>query len=307
MRSLSRAGLDVAGFLDEASAVLASAVPNESQLNGPYWYILDPDSRLITSDYGGEGCELDTSEVMRWEYLDDDFNKYWDVLDHPRGVQTLHEVTGGRPERSRIYREYMAPEGLAQEMLVALGSDAGKFLGTVRLNRSPGQPEFDATELDFMATVAPRLADGIRRGLAIGEANDPDHPDAPGLIILDADGEIDSLSSGATRWIELLSGEPVRGQLPASIASAACAALMRARGEDLGAESTVLVRSLDGVWIAVQGIVIGMTGSPKAAVIIEPAHPERIAPLLMAIHRLTAREREVTRLVLHGDSTTILA
>ena len=305
---LSRAGLDVASFLDEASAAVASAVPNGTDhLGGPYWYTLDPETRLITSDYGGQGCELDTSDVMRWEYLDDDFNQYNEVLSHPRGVQTLHEVTGGQPDRSRIYREYMAPEGLAQEMLVALGSDAGKFLGTVRLNRSPGQPEFDATELDFMATVAPRLADGIRRGLAIGEANDPDHPDAPGLIILDADGEIDSLSSGATRWIELLSGEPVRGQLPASIASAACATLRRARGEDLGSESTVLVRSLDGVWIAVQGIVIGMTGTPKAAVIIEPAHPERIAPLLMAIHGLTAREREVTRLVLQGDSTTKVA
>lgn len=45
---------------------------------------------------------------MRREYLDDDVNKYAEVLRHPRGVQTLQEVTGGRPERSRIYREYLA-------------------------------------------------------------------------------------------------------------------------------------------------------------------------------------------------------
>ncbi len=106
IRAASRAGLDVAGFLDEASSALASAVPNENHLNGPYWYALDPQSRLITSDYGGEGCELDTATVMRWEYLEDDVNKYFDVLSHPRGVQTLHEVTAGSPERSRIYREY---------------------------------------------------------------------------------------------------------------------------------------------------------------------------------------------------------
>ena len=43
-------------------------------LIGPYWYALDPESRLVTSDYGGEGCELDTATVMRWEYLEDDFN-----------------------------------------------------------------------------------------------------------------------------------------------------------------------------------------------------------------------------------------
>ncbi|MBA2571039.1 MAG: LuxR family transcriptional regulator, partial [Chloroflexi bacterium] len=241
IREISRAGLDVASFLDEASSVLALAVPNENHLSGPYWYTLDPGSRLITSDYGGEGCELDTSEVMRWEYLDDDVNKYADVLAHPRRVQTLQEVTGGEPERSRIYREYMAVEGIAQEMLVALGSKTGEFWGTVRLNRLRGQPEFDDDELRFMAAVAPDLAEGIRRGLVIGEATDPDLPDAPGLIILDADGEIISFSVGANHWIERLPNRPSRGSLPASIASAASAALACARGEDPAAESRVVV------------------------------------------------------------------
>ncbi|HWC12482.1 MAG TPA: LuxR C-terminal-related transcriptional regulator [Acidimicrobiales bacterium] len=303
----SRAGLDVASFLDEASAALASAVPNENHLNGPYWYTLDPESRLITSDYGGDGCELDTSEVMRWEYLDDDVNKYAEVLRHPCGVQTLHEVTRGKPERSRIYREYMAVEGIAQEMLVALGTSAGEFWGTVRLNRLPGQPEFDPEERAFMAAVAPDLAEGIRRGLVVGEARDPDRPDAPGLIILDADGEILSLSDSATRWIERLQDRSTRGSLPASIASAASAAVACARGENPHAESTVLVRSVDRCWVSVHGTVIGVGRTPKPAVIVEPAHPDRITPLLMAIHGLTPREQEVTRLVLQGRSTSQLA
>jgi DNA-binding CsgD family transcriptional regulator len=306
IRRLSSAGLDVAGFLDEASAALSLAVPNENHLNGPYWYILDPDSRLITSDYGGEGCEFDTSEVMRWEYLDDDVNKYREVLDHPRRVQTLHEVTGGKPERSRIYREYMAAHGLAQEMLVALGRNTD-FWGTVRLNRLAGQPEFDASEVAFMAAVAPDLAAGIRRGLVVGEATDPDRPDSPGLIIFDAEGEVVSLSLGARRWIELLSHQQGRGSLPASIASAAAAALACARGERPNAESTVVVRSVDGCWISVHGTVIGLGRDAKAAVIIEPAHPDRISPLLMAIHGLTPREQQVTRLVLQGRSTPELA
>ena len=41
--------------------------------------------------------------------------------------------------------------------------------------------------------------------------------------------------------------------------------------------------------------------------IVEPAHPARIAPLLMAAYGLTEREQEVTRLVLQGESTTAIA
>ena len=307
IRAASRAGLDVAGFLDEASSALASAVPNENHLDGPYWYALDPESLLVTSDYGGEGCELDTADIMRWEYLEDDVNKYFDVLSHPRRVQTLHEVTAGRPERSRIYREYMAVEGIAQEMLVALCGKRGDAWGTVRLNRLRGQPEFDADELAYMAAVAPDLAEGIRRGLLVGEATDPDHPDAPGLIILDADGEIASLSAQAASWIERLSHGSDRGRLPASIASAASAALACARGEGPGAESVVRVRLADGSWISVHGTVMRLGATARAAVMIEPAQRDRISPLLMVIHGLTPREQGITRLVLQGLSTAQLA
>lgn len=42
----------------------------------------------------------------------------------------------------------------------------------------------------------------------------------------------------------------------------------------------------------------------RVAVIVEPA---RISPLLMAAYQLTERERDVTRLVLRGDSTSLIA
>ena len=41
----------------------------------------------------------------------------------------------------------------------------------------------------------------------------------------------------------------------------------------------------------------------RVAVIVEPAHPARIAPLLMSAYGLTEREQDVTRLVLQGEST----
>jgi DNA-binding CsgD family transcriptional regulator len=43
------------------------------------------------------------------------------------------------------------------------------------------------------------------------------------------------------------------------------------------------------------------------AVIVEPAQPARLSPLLMAAYGLTEREQDVTRLVLQGDSTQQIA
>ena len=304
IRRLAHANLDVAHFLDEASAAIAAAVPNGTDyMEQPYWYTLDPESHLITSDYGGSGCSLDTAAVMRWEYLDDDVNKYAEVLRHPRGVQTLQEVTGGRPERSRIYREYMAEVGLAQEMLVALRAPTGETWGTLRLNRGPGQPEFDTSELRFMATVSPHLAEGVRRGLLVGEAADPDLPGAPGIVVLDRRGDLESLSPSAERWIASLPGRHVGSGLPAAVASVASAAFDGVSRQRLDDASKALVRTVDGQWVSLHGTVICVGGHPKTAVIIEPARRDRVARLLMAIYGLTPREREVTQQVLRGCST----
>jgi DNA-binding CsgD family transcriptional regulator len=47
--------------------------------------------------------------------------------------------------------------------------------------------------------------------------------------------------------------------------------------------------------------------SRRVAVIIEPAHPARIYPLLMSAYGLTAREQDITRLILQGRSTSEIA
>src|SRR4029450_8445957 len=47
--------------------------------------------------------------------------------------------------------------------------------------------------------------------------------------------------------------------------------------------------------------------SHRVAVIVEPADPARIAPLLMSVYGLTEREQEVTRLVLQGNSPPEIA
>ena len=67
------------------------------------------------------------------------------------------------------------------------------------------------------------------------------------------------------------------------------------------------VLSRSGRWIVLHGATLVSDGAHRAAVIVEPAHPERITPLLMAAYGLTERERDVTRLVLQGRPTAEIA
>lgn len=107
------------------------------------------------------------------ELLAGDVMKTADVLQNPRGVQTLHEVTDGRPERSSIYREVMVPHGMAQELLVALRSSSGQNWGTTRLNRSPGEPMFSPHEIAFMMAAAPLIAEGSAVGCSSAKPPTP--------------------------------------------------------------------------------------------------------------------------------------
>jgi DNA-binding CsgD family transcriptional regulator len=67
----------------------------------------------------------------------------------------------------------------------------------------------------------------------------------------------------------------------------------------------VLTRS--GTWVVLHGVPLIAGGLRRVAVIVEPAHPARISPLLMSAYRLTEREQELTRLVLQGFSTAEIA
>jgi DNA-binding CsgD family transcriptional regulator len=300
-------GLELVAFWCEARDALASAVPYYMT---PCWFTLDPASLLVTShhDHGMIG-EL-PPEWLAHEYYEDDFHSLADVARSARGISTLHEATGGDPSRSRGWREHVEPYGAEQELLVALRARTGEAWGMLGLYREPGQPEFDPDELEFLRAMAPHLAEGARRGLLVGEASEPDRPDAPGLVVLDPDWSVESLTPGVERWLcALPDGDwEAQGKLPPAVLAVAGRALRTAENRDAPGEVALArVLSSEGRWIVLHGASLVADGARRAAVIIEPAHPARISPLLMSAYGLTDREQDVTRLVLRGDSTAQIA
>jgi len=301
---LAKQSLDLVSFWKESSEVVASAVPYYWT---PCWYTLDPASLLVTSHFH-DGLPEIPEQWLADEYYREDVNKLVDVARSAQGISTLHEATGGDPTLSPRWHQNMAYGG-DQEMIAGLRTKSGEVWGALGLYREAGQPLFGAEELEFVRTVAPSLAEGARRALLVAEAMDPEGPVAPGLIVLSDRWEVESTTPGVERWLcELPDGDWDRGKLPSSVLSVAGRALRTAERPDEPGEiavGRVLARS--GNWVVLHGVCLVGDGTRRIAVIVEPAHPARISPLLMAAYGLTEREQEVTRLVLQGNSTVEIA
>jgi len=301
---LAREHLDLATFWRESSALLARAVPN---YQGPCWYTLDPASLLVTSHFNPYMPEL-PPEWFALEYYGDDVNKLSDVARSASGIATLHEATGGDPSQSPRWQANIAYGG-DQELIAVLRTQAGHVWGALGLYRETGKPLFDDEDRRFIRAVAPHLAEGARRGLLVGEATDPEGPDAPGLVVLSPRWEVESATPGVDHWLsDLPDGDWSAGKLPSAVLSVAGRARRTAEyPTEPGEIAVARVLSRSGTWVVLHGVSLVSGDSRRVAVIVEPAHPARISPLLMSAYGLSGREQDVTRLVLQGNSTAEIA
>lgn len=233
-------------------------------------------------------------------------NRVADVVHDPRGVQTLRQLVEDDPDGMRAYVEVLRSMGAEHEALLALRTRDGQHWGAAYLARPPDRPDFSAEEVDFLGTVAPHLADGIRRGLLLGEASEPEGPTAPAIVVLTDDLTPESFTPGAHQWLAdlpMLHGD----DLPPALLSVAHAALAGReadrRGEPVGAR----VRSERRGWVLLHGQALAGRSGQRVAVTIQPAGPNPLTSLLMAAYGLTEREEQITRRVLQGDATAEIA
>jgi DNA-binding CsgD family transcriptional regulator len=304
LAALSAEGRDLVTFWGEANEAVGPHLPHYM---GFCWFTLDPASLLITSHWNAAMPEL-PPEMLAAEYAGDDVHDIAGVARSAGGVSTLHEAAGGDPARSARWRANIELGG-DQELIVALRTPRGDAWGALTVYRTPGDPVFSADEVAFAQRIAPVLAEGARRALLFGGARDPDGPDAPGVVVLTPGWDVESATPGAERWIDALpGGDWAAGRLPPSVLAVAGRAARAVDDRDDPREVPLTrVRTRSGAWAVLHGVTLVTAGERRVAVIVEPAHPGRIAPLLMAAYGLTEREQEVTRLVLQGDATREIA
>jgi DNA-binding CsgD family transcriptional regulator len=100
----------------------------------------------------------------------------------------------------------------------------------------------------------------------------------------------------------------MEGRLPLAVAAVTDRARAIEEGVNSPApEAQARAYTRSGSWLVLHGTRLSGASEGQTAVIIEPARPAEIAPLIVQAYGLSGREREVTQFVLQGLSTREIA
>jgi DNA-binding CsgD family transcriptional regulator len=297
-------GADVRDFALGAVGILARAVPFE----GVFVATMDPATLMPTGTVAAENVPPPATHprLKEIEFGGEDFNALPSLVLSERRAATLSQATGGVLDRSERHREIMGPHGFGDELRAALVDDHATW-GALSILRGADREPFSAADTALMEAVTAHLAEGLRRAVLLGGAAPglPDGEDAAGVVVLAPDGSTTFTDEVAASWIDELGGN---GSVPPVVTAVATQAriVMAAPVHD-GRIARARVRAASGRWLVVRGSVLGDKPGAQVAVMIEPARPHELAPLVADAYGLTEREREVTRLVARGLQTNAIA
>lgn len=298
-------GLGFPELADRAGCIIR----REFGADGACWLSFDPATLLPTGHVAQHSMRAeDFPLLVRNELMEEDVNKFvvLNGSDAPSGALCI--ATEAVPERSARFRTILAASGVSDELRVVLRDDA-RCWGAVVLYRRGEAPPFSEGEIDVAAQLSPLLAEGMRKGILLRAVERGGGPEAPGVVVLSAGNEMESLTEQARFWLDcIVDAGSDASALPVIIFSVAelARSLVTASGEK-GRLARARVPIRNGRWLTVHASVLGPPEEGRVAVIIDPTPSPDIAPLIAEAYRLSRRENDVTALVLQGMSTAQIA
>ena len=301
---LARAGLDWVTFSVEATDELRRAIPFDRSC----WHMVDPGTVLFTGSLNQNiGCS--GAWLAKYEYVVDDVNKWWFLARSGRHAGATSLATHGDLSRSARQRTREA-DGIGDELRGSFVVD-GAYWGAAGFLRDRDRPWFTEEDVRFLASLSEPIAAAFRRALLTPwVTTDEGRDDGPGVVVFDEHGEVESISPAAERWIgQFIEVPPTSAPADSKMLQvvAARARALRA-GQDpleLAARSRAQTRS--GRWLLLYGTRLSGGADGRTAVIIQPAAPHEVAPLVALAYGLSERERQITRLCMQGQSTNRMA
>jgi DNA-binding CsgD family transcriptional regulator len=302
---LCHAGLDTRTLRVEALRRLRKIVP----VDAAFCATVDPATLLFTGSLTEEIPQSITPAFLANEFLQDDVTKFVHLAHAARPVQSLYAATRDEPNMSPRYREILAPIGFGDELRAALRIGDVTW-GVLCLHRDLTGPGFTVAEAAFLERIVPHLAVGLRTGLLIEEATTGSGADAPGLVVLADDLSIAAITAPAEQWLAEVSDWPRRSEPPQAVLAVAARllALEQAPEDAPTLPPRARVQTRSGRWLVLHAARLSnAAGGGPIAVILEPAAPAEVAPLVLQAYGLTEREAQVAQLVLQGLATGEIA
>jgi len=307
LNRLAHAGLDSFAYRERAITDLRAAL----RFDAACWWTIDPASALFTSCVF-RPCPPDhaiCAGVHGNELGDTDYNKFRVLARRTAKAGVLSAATGGHLERSERYRHILAPMHYQHELRLALSDDCALW-GGIALLREPGAPDFTPAEASRIGSLGQILTEGLRIGIALGAAEVDCTPNGPGMLIVDDNLKILTVTANAEQWLRELTDDFPRLPVPEVIRSVV-ARVRQLHDSDVPHDliPRARVRGATGRWLVIYASRVRENGEQSAntAVIIEEAKPAEIAPLIIQAYGLSPREARVTSLVLQGLSTRDIA
>jgi DNA-binding CsgD family transcriptional regulator len=179
----------------------------------------------------------------------------------------------------------------------------GRVWGTVHIARRAQSGPFDHRDAEALARVAGPIAQGIRASLRFDAARRVTGINAPGLVVLDPDDEVELMTQPAHELLaSIRSAAPPYANEALATPVVALASFVRA-SKDRAPEATnvVTVPGTDG-WITLHASLPDPDSSGRVAIVVERASGSRSATVRLEAAGATARERESATLLARGLS-----
>ena len=277
---------------------LADRIRRVFPVDAACWHGLDPDTRLLTTANPVElmtagFLTLDTEAlaagaVVTSEYLREDVNTFASLATRRTPVGILSETTRGRPERSARYVEYLQPIGTPFEMRAAMVT-RGRAWGCVVLHRTEATGDFTPEDARVMARLSRPIAEALRHSYRFDAARRADEDRAPGLLVLDANDEVEFTTPPTRALLESLAiDDPLHRSVP--IPALTLAAEVRRQGRAGRSAAPLHVPTSSG-WLTFHGSLPDGSVEGRVAIVVQRAGEEYAVPLRLEAFGLTARER----------------
>ncbi|MBM7857338.1 LuxR C-terminal-related transcriptional regulator [Lentzea nigeriaca] len=283
------------------TAGVAEAVRPLIPFDAYCWHTVDPGTILFTGSVNRDvGCS--GSWLAHYEYVVDDVNKWSFLANSGRIAGATSIDTHGDLTRSARHRSHLT-YGFGDELRVSLVAD-GIYWGAAAFLRHADQPWFTEADVAALSTLSSAIATGLRRTIATQLSGSPRVDWGPGVVVFDADGNPESTSAAAERWISELVEDPAPDHPSESkiVRSIAARARVIPPGTDpLELAARARVRTRAGTWLLLYGTRLGTDG--RTAVIIHPATPHDVAPVVALAYGLTDREALVAMQCIQGRPT----